>query len=303
MPMLPKRCCSDPMCGAVAAPGSSRCPAHARALQRSYDDRRGTTVERGYDSDHERLRVLCFVRDEWRCKVCGWEPDVVRDCRLAGVDAPPVEVVLDELRRAKLAGERHLHMDHIIRIEDRPELRLDLSNVQTLCSLCHARKTMAERRAPAMVGGTGTASAIAIAAATAVGRVAGAIAQRGAAGRQSPSTGRETRYSQKCLIDGTPELAQFRDRRPLASQLWPTPRLARPILPPLAGIASPVPGTRRSAPSQPAPTAPTSWGQPGAPAPPLFARGPGHVMPDEPLAPAARTQSGTTGASPHACPN
>jgi hypothetical protein len=27
------------------------------------------------------------------------------------------------------------------------------------------------------------------------------------------------------------------------------------------------------------------------------------VMPDEPLAPAARTQSGTTGASPHACPN
>ena len=60
MPMLPKRCCSDPMCGAVAAPGSSRCPAHARALQRSYDDRRGTTVERGYDSDHERLRVLCL---------------------------------------------------------------------------------------------------------------------------------------------------------------------------------------------------------------------------------------------------
>jgi len=158
MPMLPKRCCSDPMCGAVAAPGSSRCPAHARALQRSYDDRRGTTVERGYDSDHQRLRVLCFVRDEWRCKVCGWEPDVVRDCRLAGVDAPPVEVVLDELRRAKLAGERHLHMDHIIRIEDRPELRLDLSNVQTLCSLCHARKTMAERRAPAMVGGTGSRS-------------------------------------------------------------------------------------------------------------------------------------------------
>ena len=144
MPMLPKRCCSDPMCGAVAAPGSSRCPAHARALQRSYDDRRGTTVERGYDSDHERLRVLCFQRDEWRCKVCGWEPDVVRDCRLAGIDAPPVEVVLEELRRAKNAGERHLHCDHVLPIILSPGQRLNLDNMQTLCDWCHRRKTMKE---------------------------------------------------------------------------------------------------------------------------------------------------------------
>ena len=144
MPMLPKRCCSDPMCGAVAAPGSSRCPAHARALQRSYDDRHGTTVERGYDSDHERLRVLCFQRDEWRCKVCGWEPDVVRDCRLAGIDAPPVEVVLEELRRAKNAGERHLHCDHVLPIILSPGQRLNLDNMQTLCDWCHRRKTMKE---------------------------------------------------------------------------------------------------------------------------------------------------------------
>jgi hypothetical protein len=92
-------------------------------------------------------------RDEWRCRGCGWEPDVVRDCRIAGIEAPPADVVLDELRRAKNAGERHLHADHVLPIATRPGLRLDLDNVQTLCSLCHARKTMAERRAPAMVGG------------------------------------------------------------------------------------------------------------------------------------------------------
>jgi 5-methylcytosine-specific restriction endonuclease McrA len=69
---------------------------------------------------------------------------VIRDCRLAGVDAPPVEVVLDELRRAKLAGERHLHADHVLPIADRPELRLDLGNMQTLCDTCHKRKTLKE---------------------------------------------------------------------------------------------------------------------------------------------------------------
>jgi len=143
--MLPKRGCSEPGCGGVAQCGSSRCPAHARAIQRRYDDRRGTTAERGYDSDHERLRLLCFQCDEWRCRVCGWEPDVVRDCRFASIEAPPAEVVLEELRQAKNAGERHLHCDHMVPIEGRNDpRRLDLDNMQTLCDWCHRRKTMRE---------------------------------------------------------------------------------------------------------------------------------------------------------------
>jgi 5-methylcytosine-specific restriction endonuclease McrA len=53
--------------------------------------------------------------------------------------------VLDELRRAKLAGERHLHADHVVPIEGRNDpLRLDLDNMQTLCDTCHRRKTMKE---------------------------------------------------------------------------------------------------------------------------------------------------------------
>lgn len=66
------------------------------------------------------------------------------DCRLAGIDAPPAAVVLDELRRAKLAGERHLHADHVRPISARPDLRLDLDNMQTLCDWCHRRKTLKE---------------------------------------------------------------------------------------------------------------------------------------------------------------
>lgn len=148
MPMLPKRGCSEAGCGAFAAGSESRCEEHARkhrsASQCLYDSQRGSRVERGYDSDHQRLRVLCFQRDEWRCRACGWEPDVVRDCRLAGIDAPPAAVVLEELRRAKNARERHLHADHILPIATHPGLRLELENLQTLCDWCHRCKTLKE---------------------------------------------------------------------------------------------------------------------------------------------------------------
>jgi 5-methylcytosine-specific restriction endonuclease McrA len=157
MPMLPKRSCIEPGCSAVAAAGSSRCSVHTRAAQqasqRFYDDQRGTTVERGYDGDHRRLRVTCFERDGWRCVKCGWMPP---GCFQAQGFGPDIirEQALEELRVAFAAGERHLHMDHVVPSTERGDLRLDLSNVQTLCSLCHARKTMAERRAP-IAGGTG----------------------------------------------------------------------------------------------------------------------------------------------------
>ena len=49
------------------------------------------------------------------------------------------------LRRAKLAGERHLHADHVVQISGREDpRRLDLDNMQTLCDTCHRRKTMQE---------------------------------------------------------------------------------------------------------------------------------------------------------------
>jgi 5-methylcytosine-specific restriction endonuclease McrA len=70
---------------------------------------------------------------------------VVRDCRLAGIEAPPAEVVLEELRRANLAGKRHLHCDHVVPIAASPDRRLDLDNVQTLCDTCHRRKTIKEK--------------------------------------------------------------------------------------------------------------------------------------------------------------
>jgi hypothetical protein len=76
--------------------------------------------------------------------VCGWEPEIVRIFREAGIDSPLLEQVVEELRLAFNRGERHLHADHRIPIEVRPDLRLVLSNYATLCDRCHNRKTATE---------------------------------------------------------------------------------------------------------------------------------------------------------------
>ena len=137
MPSLPLHQCSQPGCSALLSEGS-RCPNHIR---RHYS---GKTVERGYDAVHERLRVQCFQRDDWRCRACGWEPEVVGLYRNLNMGDPPVATVMKELRSRFAAKDRHLHADHIKDIAVRPDLARDLDNYQTLCSVCHGRKTREE---------------------------------------------------------------------------------------------------------------------------------------------------------------
>lgn len=53
-------------------------------------------------------------------------------------------MVLEELRRAFARGERHLHADHEIPIEQRPDLQYALANLKTRCNICHSEKTARE---------------------------------------------------------------------------------------------------------------------------------------------------------------
>jgi hypothetical protein len=75
---------------------------------------------------------------------CGWEPTIVVDCRRFDLGEAPVEHVLAELRARFHRRARHLHCDHEIPIEERPDLRRDLDNLRTRCNLCHGAKTMRE---------------------------------------------------------------------------------------------------------------------------------------------------------------
>src|ERR1700758_2216117 len=134
------RPCTTPGCRELTAGGP--CEQHRRARQRDHDERRGTSTERGYDASHQRLRILCFERDAWRCVDCAWEPEIVTVFREAALGDPPIDRVLAELRDNHNRGDRHLHADHEIPIAERPDLRLDLDNLKTRCDACHRAKTM-----------------------------------------------------------------------------------------------------------------------------------------------------------------
>ena len=138
------RPCTTPGCPELTPGGP--CEQHRRIRQREHDERRGSSRDRGYEADHRRLRILCFQRDGWRCVDCGWEPTIVADFRRYGLGEPPTDRVLAELRDRHNRRERHLHADHQIPIEDRPDLRLDLDNLRTRCDGCHRAKTVRETR-------------------------------------------------------------------------------------------------------------------------------------------------------------
>jgi len=137
------RPCATPGCSELVSSG--RCAKHTVDHRQRYEQHRGTTAERGYDADHKRLRLQCFIRDGWACQSCGWTLPMMTVLREARVPLPAPSVMLDALAKEFAAGRRHLHADHRLTIAEHPELRLDLDNLQTLCNQCHSRKTQCER--------------------------------------------------------------------------------------------------------------------------------------------------------------
>jgi 5-methylcytosine-specific restriction endonuclease McrA len=61
------------------------------------------------------LRMQALRRDGWRCVRCG--------------------------------ARGRLEVDHVQPVANRPDLSWDVENLQTLCNVCHAYKTQAERGA------------------------------------------------------------------------------------------------------------------------------------------------------------
>ena len=136
MSLKPLRPCTAPGCPRLSR--SSLCDVHALRYERD----RGTPTDRGYDTRYDRLRIPCFVRDNWTCVDCGWKPELVAVCQEYDLGVPPIAKVIDELRRRFNRRERHLHADHIEPIAVRPDLRLDLNNLATRCNICHNRRTL-----------------------------------------------------------------------------------------------------------------------------------------------------------------
>lgn len=131
-------------CGAKI-PLHEQCPTCNRAKRQQCDRYRGSAASRGYDRDWREVRIEVFRRDGWRCVDCQWQPGVIEQWQRAGLPGLPHEDdILEELRKRALAGDVHLHGDHLEPVADRPDLRLDVSNVATRCSSCHDKRTARE---------------------------------------------------------------------------------------------------------------------------------------------------------------
>ncbi|MGK2287233.1 HNH endonuclease [Pedomonas sp. V897] len=92
-----------------------------RERKRRLDDRRLTAAQRGYDAAWRRLRDAVIVERGLRCDQCK------RIGALWMRDATPTMPVLE--------------VDHIISVAERPDLRLEPSNLRVLCRPCHSRRT------------------------------------------------------------------------------------------------------------------------------------------------------------------
>src|SRR5574343_544961 len=115
MPLI--RLCLQPGCSRVRV-RDGRCAAHLQA----HNARRGTTTERGYGADWQKLRAIVLAS----------EP-LCRHCNAQGRTTAATQV------------------DHIVPIERAPQLRLVRSNLQPLCDDCHGAKTAGKLRSEPMI--------------------------------------------------------------------------------------------------------------------------------------------------------
>ena len=103
----PKTCS---ICSVTVHGGGTRCPLHPR------DAERGTTVERGYDSDWRKIAKAKLETDPF-CEI-----------------------------RLKCSGVMAEAVDHKIPIYVRPDLRLVWSNLQSCCRACNNAKRDIDRK-------------------------------------------------------------------------------------------------------------------------------------------------------------
>lgn len=113
------RPCKETGCPELTRSAAGYCDAHIgmaeerrRESWRADAERRGSARERGYDSAWEKVR-LQKLRLNPLCE----------DCEERGDIAPATEV------------------HHIEKVRDRPDLRLALGNLRSLCRACHEKRT------------------------------------------------------------------------------------------------------------------------------------------------------------------
>lgn len=115
MPSAAPKPCGHPGCGVLVSDGTARCDKHKRAVSRSFDDRRGSSAERGYGYKWQQARAV-FLAENPLCAEHEAQGALV-----------PATVV-----------------DHKVPHKGDMSLFWRRSNWQPLCKPCHDRKTATE---------------------------------------------------------------------------------------------------------------------------------------------------------------
>jgi 5-methylcytosine-specific restriction protein A len=117
MPQAAKRPCRKTGCPNLT--DSAYCDEHRQPEQGQRELWRGSASSRGYDAAWKRIRLQALKRDYHLCQTC--------------------------LRATPPRFNPAVDVDHVIPIRVAPDRRLDLSNLQSICRECHAKKTAFEK--------------------------------------------------------------------------------------------------------------------------------------------------------------
>lgn len=108
MPKRPLKPCAYWGCSEVVPAGQRYCERHQKQKDKERNQARPSSVERGYDRDWQAVRDQKAAQDP-----------LCERCLKRGIIKP-----LDQVH-------------HIIPIDERPDLRLNMDNLKSLCRECH----------------------------------------------------------------------------------------------------------------------------------------------------------------------
>ena len=115
MPRGARLVCNQPGCGQAINRGLRYCVRHQRQVYRDIDRQRGNATARGYDADWRALRAAYLAQHP----LCECD-----DCQGGALRVTPATVV-----------------DHRKPIAERPDLRLEWSNLRAMSKPHHDRHT------------------------------------------------------------------------------------------------------------------------------------------------------------------
>ena len=114
MPFKPNKPCAKQPCPALVPADQRYCPAHQRQVNQDYERYQRPASHQFYHSpEWRRLRAEAKEVLGETCVACG--------------------------------SQDNIHYDHVIPVEERPDLALVMANLRPLCLSCHSRTTARQR--------------------------------------------------------------------------------------------------------------------------------------------------------------